>query len=97
MKAMNLFLFLFIILINTKIFAYSQNCGYISLTYKEEFNQKTNLSEKNIELNCNTGEKQCNISLPCNFSDFTDFFETNFDAACIESIDLSNLKLPQIN
>ena len=92
MESKNLFLFVFIFLINTKILVYSEDYGYISLTYEGELSRKSDFNETSVEIECKTSK--CTISFKDDFKDFTDFFYDAFDDnSIIKTIDLSNLKI----
>ena len=73
MKSKNLFLFLFILLINRKIFICSQDSGYgyIELFFEKEISDYYSQSYDDFEYICNG--LNCNISFTNDFKNFTFF------------------------
>ena len=92
MESKNLFLFVFIFLINTKILVYSEDYGYISLTYEGELSDSYDFPEEKVTIKCeNSG---CNISFNDDFKNFNYFFSKTFnESSKIKTIDLSNLRI----
>ena len=112
MKSKKLLLFVFIFLINTNIFVYSEDYGSISVSVElgesegdresifEGVKSKIQkLSGLTISLVGDTGF-DCIISFETDFKDFTSFFYKIFNLQVrnkIKTIDLSNLKIIPIN
>ena len=77
MESRNLFLFIFIFLINTKILESSEDYeyGYISLNSTIKLSPKPNFAT-NVTTYCD--DFGCNISFKGDFKDFTSFFNNPF-------------------
>ena len=92
MESKNLFLFIFIFLINTKILVYSEDFGYILLNYTDTLSKTSIFVEENIKIKC--GNSKCNISFNVDFTNFTNFFRIALDyPSKIQTIDLTNLRI----
>ena len=76
MKPKNLFLFIFIFLINTKILVCSDDYGYILVYFKEGYSVTgTDMFKNNgVTTNCDSDKRECKLSFSQNFKDFHNFF-----------------------
>ena len=97
----NLFLFIFIFLINTKILVYSQDGGNISLVYKEWHSLSTdsfihNYEYINVSLTVDEKNRIITFSFIDGFKDFSGFFYKTLAEGTriiITTVNLSNLKI----
>ena len=96
MESKNLFLFVFIFLINTKILVYSEdNFGSISLTFSEDV-PFIKSEDNKVIIKCQSNSCSCSISFQSDFKDFSYLFEY-YNLAGMETVDLSNLKIKPNN
>ncbi len=96
MKPKNLFLFIFIFLINTKILVRSDDYGYILVYFEEGFSGTGTdiIKTMGVTASCDSDKRECKLSFSNNFKDFNQFFPTALTKASnIERVDLSNLKV----
>ena len=96
MKSKNLFFFVFIFFINTKIHASSEDYGYISISFEsgsdDHIDKDYLKGYEDILFNCSALE--CNISFKNDNPKLSELFYTSFkDYNKISIIDFSNLKI----
>ena len=95
MESKNLFLFIFIFLINTKVLVYSEDYGYILLNYSDNLSVRTDgLCSGGYFCELDIKDSGCNISLKYSYGIVDYFFKAIFtDTSNIKTIDLTNLRI----
>ena len=92
MESKNIFLFVFVFLINKKILVYSEDYGYIVIGFDVKVSRKEDFREDNIEFNCD--DRECEIHFLNDFKNLSYFFSRATDKVNnIKYIYLSNLKI----